>query len=260
MPLATNGKKTPGSCSIATPGQCKQSLSSTPQSPTDQLQLLRRFLDQLGTVLSEEIKWSKEVIDKYLKDGALKHCQENSDLISKFEYGGSLYENLKIQGADEGDANIHVVLKVKKSFVTFDVKEDGYALIKAVEGSPYKEYSNEEGLLMPKKFKVWLFKLVTSAVPDISSKASSVSFKVSSCSAGVKVTISESSKSLEVQLMPAFQHSSDEFFIAAPQHGYLPGKEWKGLVLAERVSVRYPEGTHPYPRVGTPPPSHKPYR
>ena len=243
MPLATNGKKTPENCPIATSGQCKQSLpSSTPQSPTDLLQLLRRFLDQLGTMLSEEIKWSKEVIDKYLKDGALKHCQEKSVLISKFEYGGSLYENLKIQGPGEGDANIHVVLKAKKNFITFDVKEDGYALIRAVEGSPYKEYANEEGLLMPKKFKVWLLKLVTSAVQDISSKASSVTFKVSSCSTGVKITISEPSKSLEVQLVPAFQLGSDEYFIAAPQHGYLPGEEW---LVTPRGDKPISHGGHP---------------
>ena len=225
LPLTTNGQKMTDNCPVTTPGQ--QSPPSTPQSPTDLLQLLRRFLDQLGTVLSEETKWSKEVIDKFMKDGMFKYCQGKSALISKFEYGGSLYENLKTLRPDEDDVVIHVVLKAKKGFVTFDMKETGHTLVKASEGSPYKEYSNEDGFLMTKKIKSWLFKLISSAVQDISSNgASSVSIKASSCSTGVKVVITEKSKMLEVQLVPSFQFSSDEYF--TPPNQYVPGKTGQG--------------------------------
>ncbi|XP_078343834.1 uncharacterized protein LOC144629490 isoform X2 [Oculina patagonica] len=220
--LATNGK-TPDNCPVPSPGQQKQCQPNTSQTPADLLQLLRRFLDNLGATVSKEIKWSKEVVDQCLKDGVLKYCQENSDLISKFDYGGSLYENLKIMGPDEGDAVILVALKAKKGFITSDVNQAGYAVIKALEGSPYKEFSNEDGFLIPVKFKNWLFKLVNSAVQSISKGGtSSVSLKVSSCSTGVKVQIQEQSKALEVQLVPAFQLGSDHCVPPPTQHGYLP--------------------------------------
>lgn len=220
--LATNGK-TPENCPVPTPGKQKQCQPSTSQTPTDLLQLLRRLLDNLGTVLSKEIKWSKEVVDQSLKDGVLKYCQENSDLISKFDYGGSLYENLKTVGPDDGDATILVALKAKKGFITSDVNEAGYAVIKSLENSPYKEFSNEDGFLMPVKFKNWLLKLVNSAVQSISKDGvSSVALKVSSCVAGVKVQIHEQSRVLEVQLVPAFQLGNDHFVAPPSQHGYLP--------------------------------------
>lgn len=193
------------------------------QTPTDLLQLLRRLLDNLGATLSKEIKWSKEVVDQSLKDGVLKYCQENSDLVSRFEYGGSLYENLKTIGPDDGDAIILVALKAKKGFISSDVNEAGYAVIKSLENSPYKAFSNEDGFLMPMKFKNWLLKLVNSAVKSISKdEVSFVGLKVSSCSAGVKVQIHEQSKVLEVQLVPAFQLGNDHFVPPPSQHGYLP--------------------------------------
>ena len=180
-------------------------------------------MDNLGVALSKEIKWSKEVVDQSLKDGVLKYCLENSELISKFEYGGSLYENLKTIGPDDGDAIILVALKGKKGFISFDVNEAGYAVIKSLENSPYKEFSNEDGFLMPAKFKNWLLKLVNSAVKSISKdEVSSETLKVSSCSAGVKVQIHEQSKVLAVQLVPAFQLNSDHFIPPPSQYGYLP--------------------------------------
>lgn len=192
------------------------------QTPTDLLQLLRRFLDNLGAPLSKENKWSKEIIDQSLKDGVLKYCLEESDLISRFDYGGSLYEGLKTMGPDEGDAIILVALKAK-GFITSDVNEAGYAVIKATEGSPYKEFSNKDGFVIPVKFKNWLFKLVNCAVQSITKGgASSASLKVSSCSTGVKVQIQEQSKTLEVQLVPAFQLGSDYYVPPPNQHGYLP--------------------------------------
>ena len=187
------------------------------------MQLLRRLLDNLGAPLSKEIKWSKEVVDQILKDGVLKYCQEDSDLVSKFEYGGSLYENLKTMGPDDGDAIILVALKAKKGFISFDMNEaHGYAVIKSLENSPYKEFSSEDGFLMPVKFKNWLLKLVNSAVNSIS--VPSVALKVSSSSAGVKVQIREQSKVLDVHLVPAFQLGNDQAYFVPPpsQHGYLP--------------------------------------
>ena len=126
-------------------------------------------------------------------------------------------------GPDDGDAIILVALKAKKGFITSDVNEAGYAVIKATEGSPYKEFSNEDSFVIPVKFKTWLFKLVNSAVQSITKGgASSVSLKVSSCSIGVKVKVQEQSKTLEVQLVPAFQLGSDYFVPTPTQHGYLP--------------------------------------
>ena len=219
--LASNGKA-PESCPVLSPGQ-KQCPPTTSQTPTDLLQLLRKLLDNLGVTLSKEIKWSKEAVDQSLKDGVLKYCQENSDLISRFEYGGSLYENLKTKGPDDGDAIILVALKAKKGFISFDVNEASYAVIKSLENSPYKEFSNEDGFLVPVKFKNWLFKLVNSAVKSISKEeVSSLALKVSSCSAGVKVQIHEQSNVLEVQLVPAFQLNDDHFVPPPSQHGYLP--------------------------------------
>ena len=184
------------------------------------MQLLRRLLDNLGVPLSKENNWSKEVVEQSLKDGVFKYCQENSDLVSKFEYGGSLYENLKTIGPDDSDAIILVALKAKKGFISFDVNEAGYAIIKSLENSPYKEFTSEDGFLMPAKFKTWLFKLVNSSVNSIS--VPSVALKVSSCSAGVKVQIHEQSNVLVVQLVPAFQLGSDHFVPPPRQHGYLP--------------------------------------
>ena len=173
----------------------------------------------------------------------LKYCQENSDLISRFEYGGSLYENLKTIGPDDGDATILVVLKAKKGFITSDVNEAGYAVIKSLENSPYKEYSNEDGFLMPVKFKNWLLKLVNSAV-------SSGALKVSSCSAGVKVQIQEQSKVLEVQLVPAFQLGNDHFIPPPSQYGYLPegavhGTAWsKSYTLIQKMRLKDMDKDH----------------
>jgi len=211
--MATNCK-TPESCPVPLPAKQKQCPPTTSQAPTDLLQLLRRFLDNLNAPLSKEIKWSKEVVDQSLKDGVLKYSQENADLISKFEYGGSLYENLKTIVPDGDDATILVVLKAK-GFIASEVHEAGYAVIRSLENSPYKKFSNQDGLLMPVKFKNWLLKLVNSAM-------SSMASKISSCSAGVKVQIRDQSKELVVQLVPAFQLEHDHFVPPPSQHGYLP--------------------------------------
>ena len=227
--LDSNGRKARENCPAITSGQQKQILPNTCQTSTDLLQLLRKFLNQLGTIVSDEIKWSKEMIEKYMTKGVLKYCQDNSPMIiSKPDYGGSLYENLKITGPDEDDVVIHVILKAKKELVTISVENPGCATIKAVEGSPYnyKEYSREDGLLMPKKFKSWLFKLVNSAVQELSSKgAASMSLKASSCNTGVKVIINDQTKTLEVKLVPTFPLSSDEYFVPPSQQGNLPGTE-----------------------------------
>ena len=239
MQLDSNGRKARENCPAITSGQQKQTLPNICQTSADLLQLLRKFLDQLGTILSDEIKWSKEVIEEYMKKGVLKYCQDNSPMIiSKFDYGGSLYENLKITGPDEEDVVIHVILKAKKGFVTINVENPGYATIKAVEGSPYKEYSREDGLLMPKKFKSWLFKLVNSAVQELSSKeAASMYLKASSCSTGVKVIISQSkTQTLKVKLVPTFPLSSDEYFVPPSQQGNLPGTKVEPRLKAVKHS------------------------
>ena len=240
--LDSNGRKARENCPAITSGEQKQILPNTCQTSTDLLQLLRKFLDQLGTILSDEVKWSKEVIEEYMKNGVLKYCQDNSPMIiSKFDYGGSLYENLKTARPNEDDVVIHVVLKAKRGFVTINVENPGYATIKAVEGSPYKEYSREDGLLMPKKFKSWLFKLVNSAVQELSFKeASSMSLKASSCSTGVKVIISQSkTQTLEVKLVPTFPLSSDEYFVPPSQQGNLPGTEVELRLIAVNIVLTF---------------------
>ena len=239
--LDSNGRKARENCPAITSGEQKQILPNTCQTSTDLLQLLRKFLDQLGTILSDEVKWSKEVIEEYMKNGVLKYCQDNSPIISKFEYGGSLYENLKTTRPDEDNVVIHVVLKVKKGFVSFNVNSPGCASIKTVEGSPYKEYSREDGLLMPKKFKSWLFKLVNSAVQELSSKeAASMYLKASSCSSGVKVIISQSkTQTLKVKLVPTFPLSSDEYFVPPSQQGNLPGTEVELRIIAMNIVLTF---------------------
>ena len=240
--LDSDGRKARENCPAITCGQQKQILPDTCQTSTDLLQLLRKFLNKLEAILSDEIKWSKEVIEEYMKNGVLKYCQDNSPMIiSKFDYGGSLYENLKTARPNDDDVVIHVVLKAKKGFVTIIVENPGYATIKAVEGSPYKEYSREDGLLMPKKFKSWLFKLVNSAVQELSSKeASSMSLKASSCSTGVKVIISQSkTQTLEVKLVPTFPRSSDEYFVPPSQQGNLPGTEVELRLIAVNIVLTF---------------------
>ena len=240
--LDSDGRKARENCPAITSGQQKQILPNTCQTSTDLLQLLRNFLNKLGAILSDEIKWSKEVIEEYMKNGVLKYCQDNSPMIiSKFDYGGSLYENLKVNGPNEEDVVIHI-LKAKKGFVTINVENPGYATIKAVEGSPYKEYSREDGLLMPKKFKSWLFKLVNSAVQELSSKeAASVSLKASSCSTGVKVIISQSkTQTLEVKLVPTFPlSSSDEYFVPPSQQSNLPGTEVELRLITVNIVLTF---------------------
>ena len=239
--LDSDGRKARENCPAITSGQQKQILPNTCQTSTDLLQLLRKFLNKLEAILSDEIKWSKEVIEEYMKNGVLKYCQDNSPIISKFEYGGSLYENLKTTRPDEDNVIIHVVLKVKKGFVSFNVNSPGCATIKTVEGSPYKEYSREDGLLMPKKFKSWLFKLVNFAVQELSFKeASSMSLKASSCSTGVKVIISQSkTQTLEVKLVPTFPLSSDEYFVPPSQQGNLPGTEVELRLIAVNIVLTF---------------------
>ena len=239
--LDSDGRKARENCPAITSGQQKQILPNTCQTSTDLLQLLRKFLNQLGTILSDEIKWSKKLIEEYMKNGVLKYCQDNSPIISKFEYGGSLYENLKTTRPDEDNVVIHVVLKVKKGFVSFNVNSPGCATIKTVEGSPYKEYSREDGLLMPKKFKSWLFKLVNSAVQELSSKeAASMYLKASSCSTGVKVIISQSkTQTLKVKLVPTFPLSSDEYFVPPSQQGNLPGTEVELRLIAMNIVLTF---------------------
>ena len=240
--LDSDGRKARENCPAITSGLQKQILPNTCQISTDLLQLLRKFLNQLGTILSDEIKWSKKVIEEYMKNGVLKYCQDNSPIISKFEYGGSLYENLKTTRPDEDNVIIHVVLKVKKGFVSFNVNSPGCATIKTVEGSPYKEYSREDGLLMPKKFKSWLFELVNSAVQELSSKeAASMYLKASSCSTGVKVIISQSkTQTLKVKLVPTFPlSSSDEYFVPPSQQSNLPGTEVELRLMAMNIVLTF---------------------
>ncbi|PFX19295.1 Mitochondrial dynamics protein MID51 [Stylophora pistillata] len=221
--MATNDNRAEN-CPVTSPGKPKPIQLDMQQTPTDLLQVLRRFLDSLGTVLSEDAKWSKEVIEQVVKDGLLKYCKEKSDvdLLSKFEYGGSLFENLKTKHSDGDDAVILLVLKGKKGFIDSEVNDAGYAGIKATEGSPYKEFSNPDGFLVPVKFQNWLFKLISKAVQSITSKgASTLSLKASN-SSGLKVCISEQSKALEVQLVPTFQLDGEYFVPSSSQHGYLP--------------------------------------
>lgn len=208
---SSNENQTLESCSVTSPQRehCPLSLSL--------LQLLRQYLDRLGPLLSEETKWCKDVIEKYVKEGILKFCLNSSSsiVISTFEYGGSVYENLKTIGLDENDVLIYVVLKAKKNSVSMDVNKAGSAVVKITESSTYKDFSNSEGILLPKKFISWLVEMATEAVQEIRRQqvlSESLSFKVSSTSAGAKVVIKEAKKSLAVQLIPAFQMDSDELF------------------------------------------------
>lgn len=107
-------------------------------------------------------------------------------MVSNFEYGGSLYENLKIIGFDDSDVIIFVILKVKNGFIFFDVNEVyGYVVIKLLESFFYKEFFSEDGFFMLVKFKNWFLKLVNFVVNSIS--VLFVVLKVFSCSVGVKV-------------------------------------------------------------------------
>ena len=212
---SSNENKTLESCSVTSPQRehCLLSL----------LQLLRQYLDRLGPLLREETKWCKDVMEKYVKEGILNFCSNHSSstVISKFEYGGSFYENLKTIGLDENDVLIYVVLNAKKNSVSVDVNKAGSAVVKITESSTYKDFSNSEGILLPKKFKSWLVEMATEAVQEIMRQhvsSESLSFKVSSTSAGAKVVIKEAKKSLGVQLIPAFQMDSDEFF-SPPNEG-----------------------------------------
>lgn len=86
-------------------------------------------------------------------------------MISKFDYGGSFYESLKIFGCDFDDVFIYVVLKFKKGFIFFDVDKVGYVIVKEIEGFfLYKDYLNCNGFLFLKKFIFWLVKIVSLVV------------------------------------------------------------------------------------------------
>lgn len=77
---------------------------------------------------------------------------EEFDFISKFEYGGSLYENLKIIYFDVDDVVIFFVLNVKNSFIDFEVNDVGYVGIKVIEDFFYKEFFNLDGFFVFVKF------------------------------------------------------------------------------------------------------------
>lgn len=234
---SSNENQTLESCSVTSPQRehCPLSLSL--------LQLLRQYLDRLGPLLSEETKWCKDVIEKYVKEGILKFCLNSSSsiVISTFEYGGSVYENLKTIGLDENDVLIYVVLKAKKNSVSMDVNKAGSAVVKITESSTYKDFSNSEGILLPKKFISWLVEMATEAVQEIRRQqvsSESLSFKVSSTSAGAKVVIKEAKKSLAVQLIPAFQMDSDELF-SPPYEGADHDKAWvKSYTFARKALLK----------------------
>ena len=233
--------------------QCSNTFNSPYSKCTetlcDLLLLLRGFIVKLGKVLSEENKWAREVINKYLKDGVLKYCQERSMLLGKFEYGGSLYEGLKTKGPDKGDAVILAVLKTRKGDITHEVKKPSHALLRCMDGSPLREqFSNPEGFLIPEKIKAWFYKLVVAALQSLSACGdSNVSLKASNCPLGIKVKISKNrSNVLEVQLVPTFQLQSEqrEYYTPLSQGGSLvegidPALTWeKSFTLQEKSLLK----------------------
>ena len=187
-------------------------------------QQLRRYSADHVKITKEDTEQAKRLVDNYIKNEILSSICSNSPLpISKQEYTGSLYERLKTEAADEVD--VMVVLQTAKQEVTKqDVGVPGFVLLKASQGSQLQKYTNAEGYILPEKLRArWFFGLVQKAVNELKAKnaPSPVELEVRANGPAVQLDITDKTmgKKLSADLVPSFQLSATDYFVAKSYTG-----------------------------------------
>ena len=190
-------------------------------------QQLRRYSADHVKITREDTDQAKRLVDNYIKSEILAYICSNSDLpISKQEYTGSLYERLKTEAVDEVD--VMVVLQTAKQEVT---KEDpgvpgvpGFVLLKVAQDSPLKKYTNADGYILPEKLRAsWFFGFVQKAVNELKANNPTlpVELEVRAHGPAVQLDITDQTtkKKLSADLVPTFQLSPTEYFVAKSYTG-----------------------------------------
>lgn len=187
-------------------------------------QQLRRYSADHVKITKEDTDQAKRLVDNYIKSEILAYICGNSPLpISKQEYTGSLYERLKTEAADEVD--VMVVLQTAKQEVT---KEDcgvpGFVLLKVAQDSLLKKYTNADGYILPEMLRAsWFFGLVQKAVNELkgNNPALPVELEVRAHGPAVQLDITDQTtrKKLSADLVPTFQLSPTEYFVAKSYTG-----------------------------------------
>ena len=201
--------------------QAKQSGSCDRAVLTQQL---RRYSADHVKITKEDTEQAKRLVDNYIKNEILPYISSKSPLpISKQEYTGSLYERLKTEAADEVD--VMVVLRTGKQEVTQqDAGAPGFVLLKVSQGSPLQKYTNAEGYILPEMLRSsWFYGLVQKAVNDLTAKNATlpVDFEVRAHGPAVQLDITDKTtgKKLSADLVPSFQLSSTDYFVAKSYNG-----------------------------------------
>lgn len=187
-------------------------------------QQLRRYSADHVKITKEDTDQAKRLVDNYIKKEILPFiCGESSLPISKQEYTGSLYEKLKTEAADEVD--VMVILQTTKQEVTqHDAGVPGFVLLKASQDSQLQKYANAARYILPEKLRArWFFSLVQKSVNQLQEKDPALPVKLEVRAHGpavqLDITDKETEKKLSADLVPSFQLSPTEYFVAKSYTG-----------------------------------------
>lgn len=175
-------------------------------------------------ITKEDTDQAKRLVDNYIKKEILPYiCSSSSLSISKQEYTGSLYERLKTEAADEVD--VMVVLQTgKQEVMQHDAGVPGFVLLKVAQESPLQEYTNTDGYLFPEKLRdIWFYGIVQKAVNKLLAENSAlpVKLKVRAHGPAVQLDITDKAteKKLSADLVPSFQLTPTDYFVAKSYTG-----------------------------------------
>lgn len=206
-------------------------------------QQLRRYSADHVKITKEDTEQAKRLVDNYIKKEILPCiCSESSLPISKQEYTGSLYEKLKTEAADEVD--VMVILQTTKQEVTQeDAGVPGFVLLKASQDSQLRKYANAAGYILPEKLRAsWFFGLVQKAVNQLQEKDPALPIKLEVRAHGpavqLDITDKETEKKLSADLVPSFQLSATEYFVAKSYTGKISPACDSKLLWRQSFSLR----------------------
>ena len=206
-------------------------------------QQLRRYSADHVKITKADTDQAKRMVDDYIKNKILSYICSHSHLpIGKQEYTGSLYERLKTEAADEVD--VMVILQTAKREVTQqDAGVPGFVLLKVAQDSPLQKYTNADGYLLPEKLRAsWFYGLVQKAVNELKAKNPSlpVELEVRAHGPAVQLDITNKStaKKLSADLVPSFQLSSTDYFVAKSYNGKKSPACHPSLLWRQSFSLR----------------------
>lgn len=220
------------------------------------LEIIRKFVDDMGIAAKTFNQTSKDVFNQVVKDKILKNCKErHSEFISSFEYSGNLHQGLITEDQDDDDAVVLVILKTKKN--NSDIEPEihkGYGKFKVIEGSHYKHFCGDKMFVDPAKMADWICKEVQREVQQCRGWEISLTPPQPEKNHVVKLTINMNSSnelnvpssskaaaksSLTVILLPVFVVDKQYFVPLEPQNAVknADSNRWRQSFAMEKKEV-----------------------